>query len=80
MIFNSKELTGQAKWTATHKANNPEGEARRKEKERQTYNLHRFHARRNILFNIPVPNSIDTESEPYKGIAIEYLKSLINQP
>jgi hypothetical protein len=70
------QSTDQAKWTATHKQKNPQGEAIRKEKQRAREELMRIHIRRNHLYGYGIPPAIDQGSDAFKRVRDEYMSAV----
>lgn len=57
----------------------PEYEAVQKERERQADDVLRFHIRRRVLGNIPIPDYIDTECPRFQR-ALEAYEATLTQP
>ena len=66
-------------YNATHKAKHPESESRRKEKQRQSETVIRFHFVRNYLYGYGLPDTIDEDSGIFKRVRDEYLSESAEQ-
>lgn len=71
----SQGLIGQSKWTRAHKEKNPTGEAQRKAVQRQREDVARFHIVRNHRYGYEIPETVDQDSEVFKRVRAEYLKT-----
>lgn len=75
----SQGLTGQAKWSATHKEKNPTGEYRRKEKQRQLERVRWLHITREHLYGHPIPAWIDQSEDVFIRTKARYMATLEEQ-
>jgi len=72
-----KEKLSQPERTARHKAKHPQGEAGRKEKQRQQEGILLFHIKRNHISNHEIPADIDQGSAAFKRIRDNYLETAV---